>query len=181
MGRYAEADAAVIVVQAASDRIAGAIDRASETVHERTRQLRRRIIYDMTTEWYYPQKSAHGWRQVAKIYELRGLNMQKCRQPTNPRAPPTMTIVDQIQGLRSRNKWRERFLRSRPKAWLIWFTSRMSSPVGVLGGFPKSSGGTAHPVGGRGRTCRPRGGERRQRKWEGIDPLGVIILPAQSL
>lgn len=74
MGRYVEADAAMIVLSS-SDQVSGAVEKASELFTNALDNYDD-IINDMTTEWYYPQKSAYAWKQIARIQELRGLNMQ---------------------------------------------------------------------------------------------------------
>lgn len=94
MGRYVEADAAMVVL-GASEQVANATEEASRLFTQALDNYED-IIHDMTTEWYYPQKAAHGWRQVAKIYELRGLNL-KSLDDLRSASATHHTIVDKFK------------------------------------------------------------------------------------
>lgn len=74
MGRWAPSDAAVVIVKS-SDEFANPIAEAS-ALFEITLHNYDDIINDMTTEWYYPEKSVSAWRQVAKAHELRGIFLE---------------------------------------------------------------------------------------------------------
>lgn len=94
MGRYVEADAAMIVISA-SDQFSDAIEQASELFTNALDNYDD-IINDMTTEWYYPMKSAYAWKQIAKIQELRGLNMKSLADLRDASATHH-TIVDKFK------------------------------------------------------------------------------------
>jgi tetratricopeptide (TPR) repeat protein len=75
MGRWAPADAAVFVMTA-SNEFANPVGEAS-ALFAMALSNYDDIINDMTTEWWYPQKAANAWRQVARIHEIRGLHLEE--------------------------------------------------------------------------------------------------------
>ena len=73
-GRWAGADAAVIIMRA-SDEFANAVQEAS-ALFGSTLKSYDDIIDNVTIEWFEPQKAAMAWLQLAKAHEYRGIFLE---------------------------------------------------------------------------------------------------------